>query len=257
MYHSNSHMHSHFSHDGDNTMEQMVLASIKKGLKVVTFTEHFDIDSTKADYRNYDYLGYIKEISRLTDLYGDKIEIMRGIELGSPHNFGSILDDVLANHYDFVLGSVHLVDGKSVAHGDCEGIADNMRYYEEMYKLSCVKEIDAIGHFDHIRRGTGLDYYEHSELNAIFSNMIQNKTALEVNTSGIRRIKGEPFPTYEKIAMYLACGGEQLTLGCDSHRIAEVADSYGIVSETLHNLKGAKVGYFKNRKFIETPFIKD
>ncbi len=251
MYKSSSHMHSNFSHDGDNTMEEMVVAAIAKGLEAVTFTEHFDIDTVEADYRVYNYTAYSNEVARLNEIYGDSITVLRGIELGSPHKYGTILDDILANEYDFVLGSVHLLSGKSIAHGCCEGIADNKAYYEEMLHLTTTKGIDAVGHFDHIRRGTRLDYYEDSVLTDIFKNMVANNIALEVNTSGIRRIKGEPFPTYSKIEAYLACGGERLTIGCDSHRVREVADGYAETSAKLSTLAGAKVGYYKAHNFIE------
>ena len=38
------HMHSHFSADCSTSMEDMVVGSIKRGLKEICFTEHIDYE---------------------------------------------------------------------------------------------------------------------------------------------------------------------------------------------------------------------
>ena len=38
------HMHTSFSADSDASMEEMIIQSINKGLKHISFTEHMDYD---------------------------------------------------------------------------------------------------------------------------------------------------------------------------------------------------------------------
>ena len=38
------HLHSNFSSDGKSSAREMVLSAIEKGMKIITFTDHVDID---------------------------------------------------------------------------------------------------------------------------------------------------------------------------------------------------------------------
>ena len=38
------HLHSGFSEDSSSPMEEMVRAAAEKGLKILCFTEHYDLD---------------------------------------------------------------------------------------------------------------------------------------------------------------------------------------------------------------------
>lgn len=96
----NYHTHTSFC-DGNNTLEEMTLAAIAAGLKVIGFSGH--------GYTAYDdcycmsranTAAYFTEIDRLREAYRGKITILRGIE----QDFGS---DEPTDAYDYVIGSVH------------------------------------------------------------------------------------------------------------------------------------------------------
>ncbi len=107
------HMHSHVSFDGRESGLAMALAAKKAGLKEICFTDHID----------YDPLGHMQGIAFATEDYNreyDHLEvpgltIRRGMEFGmTPENREQFRQDLQRRPFDFVLGSIHFVDGLDV-----------------------------------------------------------------------------------------------------------------------------------------------
>ena len=68
---SNFHTHSVFC-DGDNTLEEIVRASVEKGFSAIGFSGHGYTDyDLRYCMKNTD--GYISEIKNLKEKYKDKI----------------------------------------------------------------------------------------------------------------------------------------------------------------------------------------
>ena len=114
----NYHTHTSFC-DGNNTLEEMTLAAIAAGLKVIGFSGH--------GYTAYDdcycmsranTAAYFAEIDRLREAYRGKITILRGIE----QDFGS---DEPTDAYDYVIGSVHATFAPAV-----DGSDDNFHGFD-------------------------------------------------------------------------------------------------------------------------------
>ena len=114
----NYHTHTSFC-DGNNTLEEMTLAAIAAGLKVIGFSGH--------SYTAYDdcycmsqanTAAYFAEIGRLREQYRGRITILRGIE----QDFGS---DEPTDAYDYVIGSVHASFAPAV-----DGSGDNFHGFD-------------------------------------------------------------------------------------------------------------------------------
>ena len=114
----NYHTHTSFC-DGNNTLEEMTLAAIAAGLKVIGFSGH--------SYTAYDdcycmshanTAAYFAEIDRLREQYRGRITILRGIE----QDFGS---DEPTDAYDYVIGSVHATFAPAV-----DGSGDNFHGFD-------------------------------------------------------------------------------------------------------------------------------
>ena len=82
-----THMHCHFSGDSDTAPEDMIKASIEKGLNGICFTDHLDYDYKEhPGMFDLDVDSYYKEIISLRDKYKSVLPINFGIELGlQPH----------------------------------------------------------------------------------------------------------------------------------------------------------------------------
>ena len=104
------HMHSRVSFDGHDTGRAMARAALDAGLKEICFTDHLDYDPTgqmgDLTFRTEDYNA---EYGRLS-LPG--LTIRRGVEFGlTRDNPAQFRKDLARRPFDFVLGSIHFVDG--------------------------------------------------------------------------------------------------------------------------------------------------
>ena len=102
-----THVHSIFSVDGKSTIEDKIIAAIKNGLKIICFTEHFDMHKNDYGYLFYKEEAYFDEIKRQQDKYSDKLE------------------EFHKKDYDFILGSIHWIGNNWI--GD--------KKYTEKYSL--------------------------------------------------------------------------------------------------------------------------
>ena len=83
--HSDNHVHTYFSTDSDTPMEDMLKNAIEKEFSSICFTDHMDYNfPSEGDTPEFllDIEPYFEEMKRLSEKYGDRIKIRRGIELG-------------------------------------------------------------------------------------------------------------------------------------------------------------------------------
>ena len=75
----NLHTHTQFC-DGKDSMEDMVLAAIDKGFETLGFSPH-SYTPFCLDYCVRDFSAVEREFARLKDKYGEKINLLLGVEL--------------------------------------------------------------------------------------------------------------------------------------------------------------------------------
>ena len=76
------HMHTCYSFDSNEKMEDIVKQSIEIGLTEIVFTDHLEtIEPGTGIDRIIDYDEYIREIEDLRHRYGKDINIMLGAEI--------------------------------------------------------------------------------------------------------------------------------------------------------------------------------
>lgn len=244
------HMHSKVSFDGKETPEAMVLAAEKMGLREICFTDHTDFDSrAKEQIMLFDTNDYNAAYDHLTS---DKVKVRRGLEYGMVIDHPELLQQALNRRaFDFVIGSVHFVDGYDVYfppywEGKSMEQAER-RYLEEI--LGCVKnhdDFDVLGHLTYISKAWNnptnrpVEYHLYAELvDEIFRELIRKDKGIEVNTSGMGR-SGAYLPSREYVQRFHDLGGRIVTIGSDAHtadRVGEycadaarmVADIFGYV----------------------------
>lgn len=226
------HVHSHFSADCHEQMEDMVIAAIDKGISQLCFTEHIDYeypdDSIVFDI---DFPAYTASIEQMRKQFGSKITILQGVEIGvQPHILDRYESLLQQTAFDFVICSMHTTDKKSLHYKEIfhdRSVEDAHRLYYEEY-LTCIqqfKQFNVLGHVDLIKRYSDepVTNLFHDELRAIFNELIPNGKGIELNTSGERYGLSHALPSPDVLALYRACGGEIITLGSDAHRVSELA----------------------------------
>lgn len=250
------HMHSRVSFDGRNTGLEMALAAKEMGLKEICFTDH--IDYLEGENMAFDTDVYNAEYDGL-EVPG--LKVRRGMEYGiTPDNQEQFRIDLLRRPFDFVIGSVHLVDNEDVyLEPYWVGRDVNMaipRYLEETLKaVSVHTDYDVLGHLTYISKARGnpgnklIRYEDHREvIDAILMELVRHDKGMEVNTSGIDRCGG-PLPTMDIIRRFHDLGGKIVTVGSDSHDTTRVGQYTHEMAQQVKDIFGY-VCTFENRQPI-------
>ena len=242
------HVHTAFSSDSEADPAEAVARAVALGMPLICFTDHHDMDYPGGEFQ-LDVPSYKEKIEELRRQYADRIEVLCGVEIGmQPHlaktqRIRQFLDE---GEFDYVIGSVHMVDGVDPYIREDLDMTDEelyARYFEQI--LTCVEQIDgfaSLGHLDYIVRygyGKDRDYsYEkyRDVLDAILETVIRKDIALEVNTAGYRKGLGFPNPHPDVLWRYRDLGGEKITMGSDAHTAGDVGEDFRKTTELLQAL---------------------
>lgn len=239
------HMHSTYSPDARDSMKAMVDACVAKGLTHIAFTDHVDFDAEGGGAWDFNRSAYEKELRGLANAYADVIAIHQGVEIGvQPHLKRRNQAVVDANLYDFVIASLHMVEGCDLYYPAYFQRYDApeciRRYYREF--LTCLRGYDGYavaGHLDLYLRyqpelmAVPFEAYR-PEVDALLTHLIESGKGIELNTGGMRRPLGLMNPHVPILERYRALGGRIVTVSSDAHRTDHVGYGY---SEALSALK--------------------
>ncbi len=251
------HMHSKVSYDGRSAAADMAQAAADRGLKVICFTDHRDYDPMDANHNmTFDMERYH---AAYDDLQIPGLEICKGFEFGLlPDNRKVLEQDARLSDFDFVIGSVHFVDGFDVYYPEYwqnRTVEDaELRFMEAT--LETVKEHDAfdvLGHLTYISktkanpamRPIRLEWYREL-VDEILKNLAQKGRGIEINTSGVDRC-GVFLPDAEYLRRFKELGGQIVTVGSDAHDAGRVGQYCSQACAIVQEIFGY-VCTFKNRK---------
>ncbi len=250
------HVHTRVSFDGHNSGLEMALAARDRGVKELCFTDHMDY--TPEMDMVFDLDAYAREYDGL-EVPG--ILIRRGVEYGlTPDNREQLRADLQKRQFDFVLGSVHLVDGLDVYMApywaDKTPAQAVERFLEETLKCVTIHEdYDVLGHLTFISKARAnpthalLHYDDHREIfDEILKQLVRHGKGLEVNTSGIERCGG-PLPTMDFFRRFRELGGQIVTVGSDAHDTRRAGQFTQEMTAQLRDIFGY-VCTFQNRQPI-------
>lgn len=264
------HTHCLFSTDSDAEPEAMAAAAQSRGLSYLCFTDHMDFNYPGSSKEQTLFVfspeAYFKRLQPLQEEQSvSPLKVRIGIELGLlPHRPDLVTQQrkLLSDHpFDFVLASIHLLDGKDPYYEDYwKGITKETalaRYFDTM--LSSITEatdFDSLAHLDYIIRYipafAGTKNYRYSDykdvLDEILRFLIAEGKALEINTKGLAAGLGCFHPSLEVLAHYHELGGELLTIGSDAHEPAAIAAGYEKTRELLLSLGFTSYCVFTKRK---------
>lgn len=259
------HMHTSFSSDSDTKPEDMVKQAIKLGLDTICFTDHFDKDypvyNGKEEFQ-LDIESYMTVMKELQRKYKGQIEVRIGVETGLQPHLGSFYQEFVDSYpFDFVIGSVHVVDGQDPYYGDYfKGRTDETAYrqaFEEtLTDIKTNHHFDVLGHIDYIVRygktkAMNYSYKKHADIiDEILKYLIANGKGIELNTAGLKYGLGFCHPHPEIIKRYRELGGEIITIGSDGHKPEHIAYDFYKISDILKGCGFEMYTEFQDRKPI-------
>ena len=169
MIQADMHMHTWFSTDSEASPRDMAEEAVRKGLKTICFTDHFDKDDLEwGEEGIFDVDAYFTEMQKLQEEYEKRLNIRIGIELGLRTYLKEYYEKLTKKYpFDFIIGSVHNVPFKKDANGKLlytDPAAEKLfadRTDQEAYRLMMettlenVKTMDcfqSLGHLDYVVR---------------------------------------------------------------------------------------------------------
>ena len=252
------HMHTEFSTDSEADMELMAKTAIALGLDHICFTDHFDMDFPGGEFQ-LDTPAYMEKVMKIRERYQDRIYIGFGVELGMQEHLSERIRNYTAQYpFDYVIGSMHLLDGKDPYDGEIyKTLGDEQafrRYFEATAQmLEKDMDINSLGHLDYVVRYGDYSLYSYKkyadEIDTILKSLIHRGIALEINTGGLRKM---PFtnPHPDVIRRYRELGGELITAGADAHMPEHVGFAFNQVKDLLESCGFSYYTVFKQRKPI-------
>lgn len=254
-YLSDYHLHSKYSFDGNQTIEQIILKAISMEISEICLTEHISFDPSDKSYNFFDFKDYKHEIKKLSKKYAGKINIKTGLEIGEYHLFKEDFDKYFKEHdLDFIIGSIHNLNGLGLRTNILEnGVKYAYEtYFTEVLTFVQMGDFDVLGHLDIVQRyafETGNvynleDYREY--IYDILKEIISRGKGIEVNTSGLSN--NLLFPKKEILHMYKDLKGEIITVGSDAHSRNRVGENISHIYDLLKDIGFKYVSTYNSRK---------
>ncbi len=264
--------HTHSQYSGDipkgegNSVRELCISAIEKGLKGIAITDHFDIDGIADGYfPMLDHASVARDIAEAKEEFKGRLSVLHGIELGqATHMPDEAHEQIKSQPYDIVLGSVHAVLGIiDFADTDIKSMTKNEyvllweKYIEEMHDTIKWGNFDVLTHITYPKRyylaneitdfpdikNRGREYFE-----PVLKALINKGITIECNTSGLRQIMGECLPNRDLLAFYYELGGRDVSIASDAHSARHVAANFKEVSEMLKNIGFNYLAKFENRQ---------
>ncbi len=243
------HLHSSFSSDSREPMENMVKKAIELGLEEICFTEHYDTDLHVGGEFQTNLGAYRDELIRLREKY-HQIKLRFGIESGyMPSNVQKTDNMMRGYDFDFIIGSVHSVNEVDIYYMGCQP-SDRERMYRAYLEetLAVLRKAVHYNVLGHINYPSKMEAFKAKPMRSsdspelcddIFTLLIQNGKGMEFNTSSMRHSR-ETGSTIGFLSRFKELGGEIITIGTDAHSTQAMNFMY---NEALEALKAAGFKY--------------
>lgn len=258
MYLTDYHLHSKFSFDSKEELDNICNEAILKGIEEIAVTDHLDIYENKPFTYMLDCENWYSELTRLKEKYVGKLKIKLGVEVGTPqYNVEEYKGFYAQYPLDFVIGSIHnMKDG--IDFGDNNFKETDFRQLYEDYNnllidLADNYDFDVLGHLTYPSRyiekqlGISVDVRIYKDFyRELFKILIERGKGIELNTSGIARGGDTIMPPLWLIEFYKECGGEIITTGSDAHIAKQVGSCSKIAIEILKSAGFKYITVYEN-----------
>ncbi len=225
--------------------------AVQMGIRELGIADH------ERYWKNFDY----QKIRELACDY-PQLTVKMGVEMdyipGREREIEEIVDSL---NGDFVIGSLHHIDGWMFDHPD---YIDQYQYYDlhQLYRryfslmeqLSEVDTFDIIGHLDLIKifgfqpEGRILDYAL-----SLLKKIKKREKVVELNTNGYRKPVSQLYPG-EDILKACFQLGIPVTFSSDAHQPERVGDLIGETKELAEEIGYQKVATFEQRELTLIDF---
>jgi histidinol-phosphatase (PHP family) len=265
-----THTHTRrFSADSHLDIDILLDRASEMGFAGVAVTDHFEPDYPDPNFSTTfdvpEYLAYLRDADRGAS---GGLQVLRGIEFGFLPFHGPRLDEIAHNGgFDGIISSVHMLDGMD-PYFTKEIYAPGRRavyggFLEQMvHMLRVTRSFDILGHYDYVSRyapypDKKMKYRDAPDVfDEIFRLCIETGRSLELNTRTGYRLQDEGvsdwLPDAEILRRYRELGGEQVSVGSDTHQSETVGRSIPEYREWIMGFGFPGITVYIDRKPVLT-----
>ena len=248
-----SHVHSRFSCDATNSIDEMCEAAIEKGVSYLTFLEHYDLHKDDMGYRFLKMDSYLQALDEAALKYSGRLTVLKGLEFGEPHRHPSELEAVQDMGFDVIAGSVHWIGDRfigdpTLSNDDISKVYND--YWREVSEVIDLDGVDVLAHLDIPKRYLRCEPDCTEGLGDLICKIAESNKVLEVNTSSLAKGLYQPMPSFDSLRMYAEAGGYRLSFGSDAHTTDRVADQFDWVTRGIRSLCRGSLGVVVKRQFV-------
>ena len=247
-------------------VERFADQAAAQGVDEIGFTEHVyyfrELDRFVEHPYQRSRLGHDLETYCDAVLEGKRrgLPVKLGLELDwVPGREGELADLLAPYPWDYLLGSVHIVDGDAV---DMEpGLWERLsvedvwsRYFQAVGALAASGLVDVLAHLDLVKI-----FGRRPEPSAVAAHHVaaaaaagEARLAVEVSTAGLRKPVGELYPAPDLLARCRA-DGAGATLASDAHVAGDVGRDFPAALELLRAAGYETVTVFDSRRARQEP----
>jgi len=184
------------------------------------------------------------------------VELRLGIEIDFVPGQEERMDhDSTALPYDYVIGSVHRVDGEEIDNPEHTEIYDEWdiydlyeAYYKNVRQAALSGRFEVLGHADLIKI---FGHYPDREIALMLEETVdvvaESGIVVDVNAAGLRKPVGEIYPSRQLLEMFHR-RGVPIILSSDAHAPEQVALGYNKSLKLVHDVGYREVVTFKDRE---------
>lgn len=256
------HIHTKLCGHATGEVEQYVERAIEIGLTEIGFSDHLpfvDHERPGLAMKLSELPCYVQQVERLRKNYPN-ITIRLGIEVDYFSNLWHKIAGLLVQYpFDYVYGSVHFISDWSFdspyAYPEWN-LADVDQVYEQYIELVCEAArsglFDIMAHLDLIKiHGFRPFKNMHPQWESLVKCLKENGVATEINTSGLRKLGGEIYPS-DEIVKLIKKYEVPIVFGSDAHRPQDVGRDFdqAVQLALKHGIHSA--AQFIGRKIVTT-----
>lgn len=248
------HNHTPLCNHAEGKIEEYVEAAIAKGTKIFGFSDHAPMNFD-PEYRMKfeDMQSYEVHVRDAKERYKEKIEILLGYEVD--YLPGHMDERVLYADVDYLIGSVHFIDGWGFDNPEFIGQYEHedidviwQKYFDAIEAMAKTKLFDIVGHLDLIKV---FKFMPKKDIKSIAKNALlaikENDMVLEINVAGYRKPVGEAYPSQELLEEAYKLGID-ITLSSDAHKPEQVGLHNNKVIAMAKEIGYQECAYFQKRQ---------
>jgi len=235
-------------------MDEYVQRALESGTKHFGFSDHAPMNFDPKYRMSFEQMRkYEEDVLDVKKRYEGKIEILLGYEVD--YLKGHVDERVLTADVDYLIGSVHFLDGWGFDNPEFIGKYEErdideiwQKYFDTIEEMAKSGLFDVVGHFDLIKV---FKFMPKGDVNDMAKNALlaikKAGMALELNVAGYRKPIAEAYPseTLLRLAYDLKI---PITFASDAHKPEQVSMFDDEITTMAKNVGYKECVFFRKRK---------